>query len=80
VDPANLAEDGEGSASLLWQLQAVLDLALTCTKEDQQKRPTTVDVTKQLRQIERFVPRLIIYLFAFITSSNQLLARFVVIS
>ena len=56
MDPAILAEDGEGSASLLWQLQAVLVLALTCTKEDQQKRPTTVDVTKQLWQIERFVP------------------------
>ncbi|KAK4575762.1 hypothetical protein RGQ29_026640 [Quercus rubra] len=54
VDPAILAEDGEGGASLQHQLQAVLDLALTCTEEDPQTRPTMVDVTKQLRRIERF--------------------------
>ncbi|XP_075668529.1 serine/threonine-protein kinase ZRK1-like [Castanea sativa] len=54
VDPAILAEDGEGGASLEHQLQAVLDLALTCTEEDPQRRPTMVDVTKQLRRIERF--------------------------
>ncbi|KAF3948538.1 hypothetical protein CMV_025478 [Castanea mollissima] len=54
VDPTILAEDGEASVSLLRQLQAVLDLALTCTEEDPQKRPTMVDVTKQLRRIERF--------------------------
>ena len=56
VDPAILAEDGEGGVSLLRQLQAVMDLALTCTVEDPQRRPTMVDVTKQLRRIERFVP------------------------
>ncbi|XP_023882287.1 serine/threonine-protein kinase ZRK1-like [Quercus suber] len=49
VDPAILAEDG-----LEHQLQAVVDLALTCTEEDPQTRPTMVDVTKQLRRIERF--------------------------
>ncbi|KAL4618646.1 hypothetical protein ACB092_06G025600 [Castanea dentata] len=54
VDPAILAEDGEGGASLEHQLQAALDLALTCTEEDPQRRPTMVDVTKQLRRIERF--------------------------
>ncbi|KAK4575764.1 hypothetical protein RGQ29_026642 [Quercus rubra] len=54
VDPAILAEDGDGGASLQHQLQAVLDLALTCTEEDPQTRPTMVDVTKQLRRIERF--------------------------
>nr|XP_023924821.1 non-functional pseudokinase ZED1-like [Quercus suber] len=54
VDPAILAEDGEGGVSLLRQLQAVVDLALTCTEEDPQRRPTMVDVTKQLRRIERF--------------------------
>ena len=59
VDPAILAEYGEGGVSLLRQLQAVLDLALTCTEEDPQRRPTMVDVTKQLRRIERFVPLLI---------------------
>uniref|UniRef100_A0A7N2M8Z7 Protein kinase domain-containing protein n=2 Tax=Quercus lobata TaxID=97700 RepID=A0A7N2M8Z7_QUELO len=51
VDHAILAE---GGASLQYQLQAVADLALTCTKEDPQRRPTMVDVTKQLRRIERF--------------------------
>ena len=56
VDPAILAEDGEGGATLVHQLQAVVDLALTCTEEDPQTRPTMVDVTKQLRRIERFVP------------------------
>ncbi|XP_030929801.1 non-functional pseudokinase ZED1-like isoform X1 [Quercus lobata] len=51
VDPAILAE---GGASLQHQLQAVVDLALACTEEDPQTRPTMVDVTKQLRRIERF--------------------------
>ncbi|KAL0000548.1 hypothetical protein SO802_014329 [Lithocarpus litseifolius] len=54
VDPAILAEDGEGGASLECQLQAVVDLGLACTKEDPQRRPTMVDVTKQLRRIESF--------------------------
>ncbi|KAL4618631.1 hypothetical protein ACB092_06G024400 [Castanea dentata] len=54
VDPAILAEDGEAGVSLLRQLQAVVDLGLTCTEEDPQRRPTMVDITKQLRRIERF--------------------------
>ncbi|KAK4575761.1 hypothetical protein RGQ29_026639 [Quercus rubra] len=33
VDPAILAENGDGGASLQHQLQAVLDLALTCTEK-----------------------------------------------
>ncbi|KAL4618652.1 hypothetical protein ACB092_06G026000 [Castanea dentata] len=53
VDPTIL-EDGEGGASLQRQLQAVLDLALICTEKDPHRRPTMVDVTKQLRRIERF--------------------------
>ncbi|KAL0000566.1 hypothetical protein SO802_014347 [Lithocarpus litseifolius] len=53
VDPTILA-DGEGGASLQRQLQAVLDLALICTEKDPHRRPTMVDVTKQLRRIERF--------------------------
>ena len=68
VDPAILAEDGEGGASLEHQLQAVVYLALTCTEEDPQTRPTMVDVTKQLRRIERFIPSLIIYSLDFIQS------------
>ena len=55
VDPAILA-NGEGGANLQQQLQALVDLALTCTEEDPQRRPTMVDVTKQLRRIERFLP------------------------
>ena len=68
VDPAILAEDGEGCASFEHQLQVVVDLALACTEEDPQRRPTMVDVTKQLRRIERFVPSLIIYSLDFIQS------------
>ena len=60
VDPAIMANGEGGAASLPRQLQAVLDLALTCTEQDPQRRPTMVDVTKQLRQIERFIPLLII--------------------
>ena len=56
VDPAILAEDGEGGASLEHQLQAVVDLGLACTEEDPQRRPTMVDATKQHRRIERFIP------------------------
>uniref|UniRef100_A0A2N9IPE4 Protein kinase domain-containing protein n=1 Tax=Fagus sylvatica TaxID=28930 RepID=A0A2N9IPE4_FAGSY len=50
VDPAILAE--EGGVSLDQQLQAVLELSLTCTEEDPHRRPTMVDVTKELRRIE----------------------------
>ncbi|KAL0000568.1 hypothetical protein SO802_014349 [Lithocarpus litseifolius] len=52
VDPAIFS--GKGDVSLEQQLQAVLDLALTCTEEDPQRRPTMVDVTKELRRIESF--------------------------
>ncbi|XP_050281054.1 serine/threonine-protein kinase ZRK1-like [Quercus robur] len=48
------SQDGEGGPSLEQQLQTFLDLGLACTEEDPQRRPTMVDVTKQLRQIERF--------------------------
>ncbi|GMY30968.1 non-functional pseudokinase ZED1-like [Fagus crenata] len=54
VDPAIVAE--EGGVILDQQLQAVLELALTCTEEDPHRRPTMVDVTKELRRIEKFVP------------------------
>ena len=40
--------------------QVVLFLALTCTKEDIEKTLTMIDVTKDLGQIERLVPWLII--------------------
>ena len=56
VDPAILAGDGKGDASLEHQLHAVQELALTCKEEDPQRRPTMVHVTKQLRRIERFAP------------------------
>ena len=54
VDPTILAAGG--GASLEPQLQAFLQLALTCAGEDPQRRPTMVDVTKELRRIESFVP------------------------
>jgi serine/threonine protein kinase len=54
VDPAILAE--EGGASVEQQLQAVRVLFLRCMDENPEMRPTMVDVTKQLRQIERFMP------------------------
>ena len=66
ADPTILAEDGEGGATLEQQLQAFLDLASTCTEEDPQRRPTMVNVTKQLRRIERFIPCLLVYLLEFI--------------
>ena len=66
VDPTIMA-NGKESPSLQRQLQAVLDLVLICTKEDPQRRPSMVDVTKELMRIERFIPRLIIiYLLGFI--------------
>jgi serine/threonine protein kinase len=53
VDPAILAE--EGGASLEQQLQAVWQLGLTCIEDDPEIRPTMVDVTKELRRIERSI-------------------------
>ena len=58
--------NGKESPSLQRQLQAVLDLVLIRTKEDPQRRLSMVDVTKELKRIERFIPRLIIiYLDSF---------------
>lgn len=54
VDPAITV--GEGEASVEQQLQAMLELALTCTMDDLEIRPTMVDVTKELRRIERIIP------------------------
>jgi serine/threonine protein kinase len=53
VDPAILAE--EGGAGLEQQLQAVWQLGLTCIEDDPEIRPTMVDVTKELRRIERSI-------------------------
>jgi serine/threonine protein kinase len=53
VDPAILEE--EGGVGLEPQFQAVLELALTCTEIDPKIRPTMVDVTKELRRIERSI-------------------------
>jgi serine/threonine protein kinase len=53
VDSAILAE--EGGTGLEPQLQAVLELALTCVENDPEIRPTMVDVTKELRRIERSI-------------------------
>ncbi|KAL4644515.1 hypothetical protein ACB092_02G170200 [Castanea dentata] len=50
VDPTILA--AQGGACVERQLQAVLQLALTCIVFDQEKRPTLVEVAKELRQIK----------------------------
>ncbi|XP_075668627.1 serine/threonine-protein kinase ZRK1-like [Castanea sativa] len=54
VDPTILAEEGRASTTEQ-QLQAVVDLALTCRKRDSEIRPTMVDVTKELMRIEKLV-------------------------
>ncbi|KAG2694327.1 hypothetical protein I3760_08G137800 [Carya illinoinensis] len=54
VDPEILA--GEGRVGVEQQLQAAMDLAFSCIVEDPIKRPTMVDVTKELRRIERSIP------------------------
>ncbi|XP_059440269.1 serine/threonine-protein kinase ZRK1-like [Corylus avellana] len=54
VDPAILAEDG-GVGLEESQLQAVLRLALICIENDPEIRPTMVNVTKELRRIERSI-------------------------
>ncbi|XP_023908035.2 serine/threonine-protein kinase ZRK1-like [Quercus suber] len=53
VDPAILV--GEEGSVVWQQLQAVLRLALICRKKDPEIRPNMVDVTKELRKIERFI-------------------------
>jgi serine/threonine protein kinase len=54
VDPAILAE--EGGVGLESQLQAILQLAFTCIELDPEIRPMMVNVTKELRRIERSIP------------------------
>ena len=51
-DPAILAEGGIGVEQ---QLQAMRQLGLTCIEGDPEIRPTMVDVTKELRRIERLI-------------------------
>ncbi|KAK4587021.1 hypothetical protein RGQ29_023950, partial [Quercus rubra] len=53
VDPAILV--GEEGSVVWQQLEAVLRLALICRKEDPAIRPDMIDVTKELRKIERFI-------------------------
>ncbi|XP_059452300.1 serine/threonine-protein kinase ZRK1-like [Corylus avellana] len=45
VDPAIIAREGA----------AVLELTFACTKDDPDDRPTMVDITKELRRIERIL-------------------------
>ena len=54
VKPAILA--GGGGAGVEQQVQAVLQLALICREQDPEIRPNMIDVTKELRYIERFIP------------------------
>lgn len=53
VDHAIWAREREAGVDL--QLQAMLQLGLVCSDLDPKMRPTMVDVTKELRRIERFV-------------------------
>jgi serine/threonine protein kinase len=53
MDPAILGEGG--GTGVEQQLQAVLQLAFTCIEGDPDVRPTMVDVTKELRSIEKFI-------------------------
>jgi len=53
VDPAILTE--EGGANVQQQLQAILQLVVISIDYDPVKRPTMVDVTKELRRIEKFI-------------------------
>ncbi|XP_041020196.1 serine/threonine-protein kinase ZRK1-like isoform X1 [Juglans microcarpa x Juglans regia] len=46
---------GEGEAGLEQQLQASLQLALICRDENPEFRPTMIDVSKELRRIERSI-------------------------
>ncbi|KAF5463208.1 hypothetical protein F2P56_019141 [Juglans regia] len=47
---------GEGEAGLEQQLQASLQLALICRDSNPEFRPTMIDVSKELRRIERSIP------------------------
>ena len=51
-----LAGEGGVTASFIQQKKAVLDLVGTCMGEDPETRPTMIDVTKELKRIEGFVP------------------------
>ncbi|XP_023918255.1 non-functional pseudokinase ZRK2-like [Quercus suber] len=53
VKPAILAGGGAGVEQ---QVQAVLQFALICREQDPEIRPNMIDVTKELRNIERFIP------------------------
>ncbi|XP_041020476.1 serine/threonine-protein kinase ZRK1-like [Juglans microcarpa x Juglans regia] len=55
VDPLILAGELRG-AGVEQQFQAVQDLAFRCMEENPMERPTMVDVTKQLRRIEKSIP------------------------
>ncbi|KAG6701119.1 hypothetical protein I3842_08G149500 [Carya illinoinensis] len=50
------SQAGEVEAGLEQQLQASLELALICRDENPKFRPTMIDVTKELRRIERSIP------------------------
>ena len=56
VDLEVLAGEGAVAAGLKQQMQAVRELALTCTEDNPKDRPTMVDVTKELGRIETLVP------------------------
>ncbi|KAF5463092.1 hypothetical protein F2P56_019035 [Juglans regia] len=55
VDPVILAGELRG-AGVEQQFQAVRNLALRCKEKDPMQRPTMVDVSKELRRIEKSIP------------------------
>jgi hypothetical protein len=56
VDLEVLAGEAAAVAGLKQQMQAVRELALTCTEDNPEDRPTMVNVTKELRRIESSCP------------------------
>ena len=53
LDPIILVEGG--GVLEQQQFQAVYQLALKCTEEFAEERPTIVDAAKEIRRIQRFV-------------------------
>ena len=60
VDASILPRGGEIHEEL--QLLAVTKLALRCIMTAAEQRPTMVEIAKELRRIQRFVPSLVLYL------------------
>ena len=60
VDPTILEEAEAGVVQYHHQLQVVYQLGLECRRDNEEERPIMLDVAKQLTQIQRYTPILII--------------------